>query len=46
MNFTVGNVRITVSFLLAVGLCAGTQAFFYTLVSRDTKVVHAEWREV
>lgn len=24
MNFTVGNVRITVSFLLAVGLCAGT----------------------
>ena len=29
-----------------MGLCAGTQAFFYTLVSRDTKVVHAEWREV
>ena len=24
MNFTIGNVRITVSFLLAVGLCAGT----------------------
>ena len=29
-----------------MGLCAGTQAFFYTLVSRDTKVAHAEWREV